>query len=319
MEMVTDRGEMSQEKQWRDVVIEKKALKLSWAKGITGKHVEFPQPDGKLVWGIETVIPLRFEEIKNIYSELVIKFAHEDGNEVKREQLREGIEAMKEETWISSEQSLILPKNIIRIRIIELSPQETLPKNKRTIDSKRNIWHDKHVLQKLTDQFSDQSVSGLQSLDQPTQDEISRLRREGLDSLLYDVTRRNKKITAQLVHSLEEPGVEEILVIHSHGGHDNIIGEQSGPVKPLITTIENKKYDLSEYQSEGNWIDLNDVIKKYDHERRTILVNTCYLGNDNLSNRRYKSLIFRAKGLTGGGDDPLAIFRTKPATLVSRP
>ena len=79
---------------------------------------------------------------------------------------------------------------------------------------------------------------------------------------------------------------------------------------------------MSDSQAEGNWIDLNEVVKKYDDQEGggVILVDTCYLGNDNLSDMGYKSLIFRAKGKVGKGDhDFLSIFRKQNETLISKP
>ena len=68
---------------WRDIkimVVEEKALELSWAKSVTGRRIDFPREDGKLVWGTEIVIPLLFDGvIKDIYMDLLGQLSKEKG------------------------------------------------------------------------------------------------------------------------------------------------------------------------------------------------------------------------------------------------
>ena len=237
----------------------------------------------------------------------------------------------KEKTWfkgIRKEKNFLgdelikLPKNIKRVRVIVLSPQEVLLKRQRNIDSNRNFWNEKYALQSLTEQYNNVQILGPEGLNQPSSEKVLNNRQDALQDLFYNVLNSKKETVDRLLCSLSEPGVEEIVFIKGHGGYTNTTGEQSGPVKPLNTTIDGERLNLSEHQSEGNWIDLNEVIERYDKQKGagTILVDTCYLGDDDLSDRKYVSLIFRAKGKVGkGDDDPLAIFRKKTETLISRP
>lgn len=317
-------------KQWRDLVIETKALDLAWSKGITGRRIDFPQENGKLVWGIETEIPICFEEIKGIYIELVKKFAKERGEMVSDQQLEASLVDNVDKTWfkgIRRENSFFnsdlvkLPPNIKRIRLIELSPQETLSPPLRNIKSTRNFWSAEHPLVGLTKQHTDKLVSGSEGINQPTQSDIASNKQKTLEDLFYNVLTGDKTMVGKLIQELDKPGIDEILIVNSHGGYDNTIGEQSGPVKKTLATIGGETVDLSDIQAEGNWIDLNEVIERYDNGDipNPVLVSTCYLGNDNLSDRGYRKLVFRARGKVGTqGGDPLDIFRKKTTTLVNR-
>ena len=131
-----------------------------------------------------------------------------------------------------------LPKNIKRIRIIDLSPQEVLPINKRNIKSARNFWNGNYLLKSLTEQHSDVQILGPEGLDQPSREMILQNKQEELVDLFYNVLNSKKEIVDRFLKSSSEPGVEEIIFIHGHGGYDNKIGEQNGLINPLTTSIK---------------------------------------------------------------------------------
>ncbi len=304
-------------RQWRDVVIERRAYNLAWAKGITGKWVEFPRENDKSVFGLEFTVPLRFSEVKGIYKSMVIDFAKKDGSEVSEEQLEESYEELKDKTWYEDSR-VPLPPNIKRIRVISLSPQEVLPKRKRTIDSKLNIWNEEATPILLTRQYTDIRLPGYDGLEQKTEGMIADDRLHALKDILHEVL-IDKSERKEFGKEVTQPEIEEILIIAAHGGYDNTIGEQDKTVKPLKTHIEGKEVNLSEKQAEGNWLDINHVIKKYDKNPKigAVLSYACYLGRDDLSGHKYRSVVYRIQGKSGILNSPLSVF-LRNRTLASR-
>ena len=244
----TDPENESEVKQWHDLVIETKALDLAWSKGVKGKHVEFSQSNDKMVWGIEIEIPLRFEEISGVYQEIVKKLAEVKNIKIEEGQLTDSVGENNGKTWfkgirrgrslLTGDEFVSLPKNIKRIRIIDLSPQEVLPINKRNIKSARNFWNGNYLLKSLTEQHSDVQILGPEGLDQPSREMILQNKQEELVDLFYNVLNSKKEIVDRFLKSSSEPGVEEIIFIHGHGGYDNKIGEQNGLINPLTTSIK---------------------------------------------------------------------------------
>lgn len=293
---------------WRAVTIIQEAVELSWATNITKKRVEFPREDGKIVWGFEIEIPLIFEgAVKDAYSNLASQLAQEKNISLSQGEIRHGLKENEGKTWFRDIDDIALPKNIKKIKILDLSPQEALPKKQRNIDSKRNFWHDEYPTNTLTRQpisLVDRALInlGMQSRSIQAKSEI-------LQDIFYDVFVNNKAVLAHFREKLEKSKAEEILIIHAHGGYDDFIGEQGYEVKGKT----------AQYQAEGNRISLTEVLDKYDQPEKyaAILVSTCYEGKD--VSRRGKVVVYRTFGRSGGGRPNYNFIPTKNTTLISEP
>lgn len=290
------------------IPIEKRAILLAWSKGVSARHVEFPQPDGKLVWAIEYRIPLRFEDIKGIYTNIVKDLAEKSKIKVSEDELQMGIDQNQGETFFRSEDGTNIPKNITAIRIVDLSPQEALPISIRNLKGKRNFWHDTYNLIKLTRQEKD--ISQMTSLESLENNDLMKERNEALNDLLADTFYGNNEQKDEFLKVTTAAQTKEILFIHSHGGYDNIIGEDADRVKGKD----------AEFQTPGNRIDLQKVIEKYDDPNKyaCILINACYMGTSNDLESKLK--VFRLRGFSGKGSpsrDPFALLRRRNVTLVS--
>src|SRR3990167_5404264 len=298
---------------WRDLkvmTIKENAYELSWSKSVTGKRVDFPREDGKLVWGVEIEIPLRFEgNVVNTYTDAVRDLAKEKGISLTDQEIQDEVKKKEGRTWFMDIDKVALPSNIKRIRIVDLSPQEALPKDQRNIDSKRNFWHDKHTTIKLTSQPSENSLVDRAMMKLAMSTKSTMNRSEALQDLFYDVFAQNQEVMSQFRKDLEQSGAEEVLFVHAHGGYDDIIGEQDYEVKG----------DDAQFQAEGNRIALTEILDKYDQPEKygAILVNTCYKGKE--KPRIGKVPVFRPYGYSGGGHPSRNMFARRNTTLISKP
>lgn len=295
-----------QEDVWRDTKIhwlEENAEALAWARSIVSSTVLFPRPDGKMVWGVEYTIPLCFEDVEEVYKETLKQL--DKKNILQEDDLNKGLEKRKTRRFYRATSLINLPDNIRKIRVLDLSPQEGLPKHLRNIDSKRSFYHVPYNINRL------QMSSGKSVIDKVLltlfQESLSNIKRiKALNELFYDVFGENKKEIELFKSILNNSKASEVLFVHAHGGSSNIIGEQTSPVVG--------KY-ADRRQVEGNRIDLTEVIEKYDKPKifAAILVSTCYIGKEDPPVRSVP--VFRIKGLSGGFRGTFGLNRT----IVSLP
>jgi hypothetical protein len=259
--------------------LEQKAYEYSWPKAITGRRVDFPQPDGKLIWGVEMEIPLRFESVRGIYEELFNKLATDGGIQIAEREIQKRAKERENRTWFTDLEKFGIPDRIKSIRILDLAPQELLPKKIRDVDSKRNWVHDlagyRDSMERLADQSADSRIVDRAMRVLGMGSRMTQQRSEALHDLLFDLFGDDKERIGRFKEIIERTGGNEILIVHAHGGYDNMIGEQT-----------------------GNWVDLAQVVEKYDQPDKygAILINTCYLGNEPPPVKRVP--VFRAKGKT---------------------
>lgn len=320
--------------EWRGVqiqMIEERALEVAWGKGITGKRVDFPQvdetgePNGKTIWGIEVNIPLRFDSVAGIYSEVVNELATEKNIQLSEDEIKQGTSNKKDRTWYSN-YDFRLPDKIKEIKILDLHPQEMLPKGMRTIESQKDWFNGPNYTERTTRQSSDniifdRAISTFLSksvLLMPAPDDARR--NNALSDMFDNVFGDNKENVKLFNEKLEKSDASEIIFVHAHGGETNIIGEQNSTVKPHKVEIAGEQIDLSENQAQGNWIDLAQVVKEYDQPERfgAILVGTCYVGENPPPVNRVPVFRFHGKS-TNMGNQWRFPTDGKSGSLVSPP
>jgi len=295
--------------------VEERALEVAWAKGITGRRVDFLQSDGKVVWGTEINIPLHFDSISGIYTELVKKFADEKDIRLSEVEIYKSLKERKGRTWYH-DSSVGLPDKIRNIKILDLSPQENLNPNLRTIDSERREWHPKTTEQRLTrqsyeDRIVDRAVLTFlsQTFFKNSPDDVQR--RDALSDLFDNVfpSGNSDKQLQLFIKRLNVSKATDIVFIHAHGGYDDIVGEQDWEVKGNETT----------WQANGNRIDLSQVIEEYDKPDKigAILISTCYLGKELPPVKRVPVFRFWGKSAQNRGSSKM--IGNKDTTLVSLP
>lgn len=206
------------------IVVERQAFDHSWTKGVTARHVELRTDDeGKKVWGIEYNVPLRFEAVKGIYKEMLIELATTKGLEVKQDELDASIQKKVRQTWFLGRNGFYIPERILNLKILDLEPQEVLPRHQRNLVGKKNIWHFKNLVESLTAQKKDpKTLESLESLGY-TDPEVSRS--EALNEVLMDIFRNSKAEFQEFIKTVQASKAPDLLIIHSHGGYGTEIGE----------------------------------------------------------------------------------------------
>lgn len=284
--------------------IKSRAESVAWSRCITSSTVTFPRPDGKIVWGVEYNIPLLRNDTEDVYKDALKKY--DKKNILREADVNILVEERRETRYYQGPSFLKLPDKIEKIRILDLSPQEGMPKGLRNIKSLRNWHNDKHISRRVQEPAGksviDKVMGAIYGYSQSDQK-----RKKALDNLFIEVFSENKKEVELFKSVVNNSQGRELLFIHAHGGNSNIIGEQTGPV---VGKYANEK------QAEGNWIDLTEVIERYDNPKTfaAILVNTCYFGKEKPPVRRVP--VFRMSGISGLGDFPTFGFNK---TLVSLP
>lgn len=292
---ITAAQEVGKEDHWRPTkvaVLEGRAEAITWGKSITGRRVDFPQKDGKSVWGIEIEIPLFFEDVEDTYREALTELDEKGKKMLTEDDIKAGIETRKNRRFYSGTPKLKLGANIRKIKILDMSPQEALPKSLRNIDSTRTFYHAKPAIVNLTRQPGNTAIDRL-LIKVMMHSTTNSKRSTALDGLFFDVFGDGTKKQKVFESVMADSDAEELVFIHAHGGYDNTIGEQT-----------------------GNWINLEEVITRYNNPDQVaaILVSSCYLGQD--SPPVDKVPVFRPKGFTGGYRSITSIGKK---TLVSLP
>lgn len=279
--------------------LEEKAERLVWRREITSTLVFFPRLNGKRSWGIEYSIPLCYEDTEKSFKEMLEGLDRE--NVVSKTELEEHLQERRNRRYYEGLPSFKLPHNIRKIRVLDLSPQEGLPRRFRNIESKipafRSIGH---RLQPRTEWSTIDKVISCLNYD-PDRTKIYGV----LDELFATCLGIDEGKRELLKEILSRSQANELLFVHAHG-YSNVIGEQGQTVKG--------KYS-NEFQAPGNDVDLAEVIEKYDHPETyaAILVHTCYFGNENPPVRRIP--VFRVRGKSGTFHAGLGLTKT----LISLP
>lgn len=281
-----------------------RAYGFCWEKGISSNEIVFPKENGKVAIGIETVVPVRFVDVKDTFGELMKQYAEEKKVDISDNEIQKKIDANIDRgiyLGILDE----LPKNIKRIRILDMASEESLPRKQRSIE--QHILITSPLTKNVNQKSSEHSMIDklLIDLEMPASLSSTKKRSEVLESIINETFGFDKESVEKFKKMLEKSTAEEILIIHAHGGYDNIIGEKDREFKG----------------SKNEWadpnIDLEELIEKYDDPKRisAILVHTCYKGNENPPVRRIP--VYRLYGFARSEENPFVI--NKPKTLVSEP
>jgi len=283
---------------WRPAKVEiltDKIMTLSWGKSIKDRIVNFKQDDGKYAWGLEYSIPLRYKDIEEEFRKNIKKV--DKKNTLTEEDIELFFQEEGERRLYSEDQYLKIPMNITKIRVLDLSPQEGMPRSLKSIrlagikGKIRELFPQKSIGSRIRRE----SVTG-----EPNATKLpliqaalnNSIRRKTLSELISNVLGGNDKEKKLLESVLRDSKASEMLIIAAHGGSDNDIGEQTGAVVG--------KY-ADGRQARGNWVDLAQVVEKYDKPEAfaAILIRTCYYGTDKPP---VKSIpVFRPKGSVPGG------------------
>lgn len=271
--------------------ISNKSIDLAYSYGITSTTIDFPHKNGKKSWGIEIEVPLRFEPVKHIYNELFKKFTSDCNLQASPEEIQKRMAALEETTWLHS---IDLPSNIKRIRILNVAPQESLPKKQRTIDSRLNS-NIKNPITNITAPPSENSFMNklLFSLQLSSTNELRR--GNAFEGIFYEIFSGDTDKIKQFQDILKNSNAEEILIILGHSGDDDYAGDEVGEQGWSV------KGPDSEWQSPGNRIKITEILEKYNQPEKfgAIIFDTCYLGKKNPPVKDIP--VYRVQGHSGMG------------------
>lgn len=179
----------------------------SWARGISGRRVDFPSDEG-LAWGIELTIPLDNDRLRNIIKAIY------------------GID---------------LPKHIDTIIYLDVSPQESLPKSQRNIRTKKWSFLPSQLEVLAQKTVSNQIIEKLtKTLNFSRPSDLKRQYK--VQELISDVFGNNKEEKEKFNKHVAESRANKLVIVHGHGGFNSIIGEQydDGTNAPDGTPIQKK-------------------------------------------------------------------------------
>lgn len=271
--------------------ISNKSIDLAYSYGITSTTVDFPHKNGKKSWGVEIEVPLRFEPVKHIYNEIFKKNTNDNNLQATPEEVQKRVSTLEETTWLNC---IDLPNNIKKIRILNVAPQESLPKKQRTIDSRLNS-NIKNPITNITSPPSENSFINklLFSLQLSSTNELKRKR--AFEDIFYEIFSGNTDKIKQFQDILKNSNAEEILIVLGHSGDDDYAGDEVGEQGWSVNGPS------STWQSPGNRIKITEILEKYNQPEKfgALIFDTCYLGKKNPPVKDIP--VYRVQGHSGMG------------------